>query len=141
MPNERGLTLIEVLATIILLFIISAFVFNFIITSKEEHNAQAASNQELFDNTYILKLLTKDIRKSTHADLITANEFIFKNQDGSTSFKYKYEPLSKSIFRNEDLIASNIQNLQILLNGNSIELLITNTKGIKFQTTLHFRRE
>ncbi len=63
--NQKGLTLVELLATIVIISIIAIIILGFIINGHSEYKRQSEKNSSLNEFTYELKLFTSDIRKAT----------------------------------------------------------------------------
>lgn len=76
--QEEGLTLIEVLATIIILTIVMLITFNILNEATKTHKNQIKENEELSQTTLLLKLVTKDARKTTLFEKSGANPVTFK---------------------------------------------------------------
>lgn len=64
LKRSRGMTLVEVLAALVIVSIIIIFIFNIIKSSTIQGVQQTKETNNLFDTTYTLKVLTKDIRRS-----------------------------------------------------------------------------
>lgn len=92
LSNEKGVTLVELLAGLVIATIIMLLVFNIMLTVQEQYNAQSEDAGGLFDVTLAAKEITKEIRKNPgtitspdeHTIIFnetTENEIIFKFQD------------------------------------------------------------
>lgn len=68
--NNRGFTLVEVLAVILILSIVSTILFSILSSSKETNKKQLENNEQLSELSYVLKLITKDMRKPLRMILI-----------------------------------------------------------------------
>ena len=97
MKNERGVTLIELLATMVILTIISLFAFNIIVSSQKQQAIQKEDSKNLYDITYSLKVLTKDFRMSTSFDSST-NTF-YKDEGKTKIATYSFDSSKKQITR------------------------------------------
>ncbi len=67
--SELGMTLIEVLATLVIASIIAIFIFNIIKSSTDQNIQQTEETGNLFDISYALKVITKDIRRSEDVEI------------------------------------------------------------------------
>ncbi|MEG0258628.1 MAG: type II secretion system protein [Lysinibacillus sp.] len=133
--NNRGMTLIEVLATVVILGIVFSLIFNILISSNDNQIKQTQNNQELNDVTYVLKQVTKDMRKSTSYDKNTQT-FI-----GPSQYKYLFDPDTNTLQRNNELLSSIIEEFSLtpLNNSKTIIVVIKSTNGHTVSTKLTFR--
>lgn len=97
--NQKGITLVELLATVVILFIISLFIFNIVYSSTNQNESQRKESSQINDAAYLLKQITKDIRKTNNLDShdLTTNTYIFKGD--SLVIKYKYNAVNKKLYR------------------------------------------
>jgi prepilin-type N-terminal cleavage/methylation domain-containing protein len=133
--NERGLTLIELLAVLIIGAIIFLLISNIHIFSQKQYKEQTIKAEHLFDVTYAAKVITKEIRKSKNPVLISANEI---HLDGII---YKFEIGSNSINKNGVSIASNIKDFHVeKITDLKWSIKIVNLSNKKIETELTFRK-
>lgn len=64
--NEKGITLVELLASIVLASIIMLLVYSVLMTGIKQYNNQFEKNNQQTDISYTLKIITKDIRKTAN---------------------------------------------------------------------------
>lgn len=74
LTNQKGLTLLEVLAAVTIISIIIVLLYGILFNSKEQYNSQTEKNEQLSDISYALKVITKDIRKSGTLPEIKQND-------------------------------------------------------------------
>lgn len=110
LSNQRGLTLVEILAAIVIASIIAFIIFGIQSNSKEQYNIQAEKNAQLTDISYALKIITKDIRKSGTAPIITETTMLSVIIG---SEEYVFDPSSKTITRNGGLLVQRIIDFKI----------------------------
>lgn len=136
--NNRGLTLVELLASVVLLSIILVFVFSLLSNSTKNYSKQSYENKNLYDSTYMLKIITKDIRKSSSYD---ETNMQFLNPQGSIVATYKWE--NNSLMRNGELISDNLSYFSITptIDNQGVSLSITTSDGNTSVTELYFRRD
>jgi prepilin-type N-terminal cleavage/methylation domain-containing protein len=67
----KGFTLIEVLATLVILMIVLIPIFSLFNSSLSEQVKQTKANQNIQEFSYALKVLTKDFRKAKNYDVQT----------------------------------------------------------------------
>lgn len=142
--NQLGLTLVDILATIVILFIISMFIFNIVYSSNKQNVEQSAETVQINDAAYVMKLITKDIRKTNELGLgATETSFTFVNVNQSKQIHYIYNDADHSLSRNGGIIANQIYYFKMTnpVDGNphliSIEFKLN---GKDYETTLAFRK-
>ena len=103
--KNKGMTLVEVLAIVVLLSIVSTIVLYILINVKNQYNSQKDDYDLLTDTTYVFKVVTKDVRKTKKAiDLSTPNRFILKSNDGDVEYYIN----NKILKRNGVILSTNI---------------------------------
>lgn len=145
MKNEQGLTLVEILASIIILSIISIFVFNIIVSSQNQQKVQQNEQDNLFDLTYTLKLITKDFRMSTSYDSSTKTFLKNGKAIATYTFDSATHQLSRDSYNNagvkigSTIIAKNISSFALQESLKSIIIDITNNANQQIKNTLYYR--
>jgi prepilin-type N-terminal cleavage/methylation domain-containing protein len=90
--NERGLTLIELLAVLVIGSLILILISNIHIFGHKQNKEQSQKAASLYDVSYAAKVITKEIRKAEKVkvknDILTLNpdkpnQVIFKESNGS----------------------------------------------------------
>jgi type II secretory pathway component PulJ len=138
MKNENGLTLIEVLSILVLISIISIISFSIISTSYANHQTQKEQIDELYKNTYVLKIISNDFRETIEL-VETSGNFIFKKYNSST-VTYTFDSPNNILYRNGIVIAEDLNRFSIsMLDSTSFELTISNRKNEELKTTLYLR--
>ncbi|CAM5183046.1 hypothetical protein UACE39S_05328 [Ureibacillus acetophenoni] len=133
--NESGVTLVEVLAVMVLFSIIALFVFTIISSSTKQQTEQTMESLELQDGAYLLKQITRDLRKSVKVDF-QVGIYSFEDQHGNTLFTYEYK--DKKLYRNSSLIGNGIE--QFTLTGDETVNLRFTIKNKQFETTITLRK-
>lgn len=106
--NSRGLTLVEVLAVVVISTIIMITIASVLSNSSNTHVKQKEDSKQLYDTSYALKILTKDIRKSTSLSH-TGGDFNFQPvTTGSSNIIYAYDALAHTVLRNNIPIAKDV---------------------------------
>lgn len=82
MKNEKGFTLVEVLAIIVILAIVSAILFNLLTSSNKEYKSQVDDTTNLNELSFIMKEITRDFRKTKIVD-IQNNQVVFKTKENN----------------------------------------------------------
>ncbi|MEK4137904.1 prepilin-type N-terminal cleavage/methylation domain-containing protein [Kurthia sp. FSL E2-0154] len=82
MKNEKGFTLVEVLAVIVILTIVGAILFNLLTFSNKEYKSQVDDTTNLNELSFIMKEITRDFRKTKIVD-IQNNQVVFKTKENN----------------------------------------------------------
>ena len=72
--TEKGITLVELLASIVLAGIVMVLIYSVLMTGTKQFKDQLEKNNQLTDVSYALKIITKDIRKTENPRLISNSE-------------------------------------------------------------------
>ena len=137
MKNEKGISLVELLASIVLISILCIATFSIIVSSQTQNKEQSKETKQINDAAYVLKVVTKDIR-NTNKITKTANDYEFLLHDNS-AIVYKFT--SKEISRNGAVIANNISDFKIVENVTNETVHLSFTLNGKFyETILSFRK-
>ncbi|MEK4078609.1 hypothetical protein [Solibacillus sp. FSL K6-1126] len=100
LKSNRGLTLVEVIAITLITSIIAILIFSIIQTSVKQKELQTQETQDLFDITYALKIITKEIRYSTAIEVKTSELILTipnSTFDKSITYLIKENQLIKKI--------------------------------------------
>ncbi|WP_210468765.1 PilW family protein [Sporosarcina sp. 6E9] len=104
LENDRGITLVELLAVIVIGSLMLILISNIHIFGHKQSNDQSENSKNLFDVSYAAKMITKEVRKAetvnAEGDILTLNrgkqnEIVFKKQ--STSLVMNGSPIVKEI--------------------------------------------
>lgn len=151
--NDRGLTLVELLAVIVISSILIVTLTNIFVSGINEQTKQSKNNQNIVETSYALKVITKDFRKVQSYNAET-NE-ISVNCTGSGSEKVcdtiKYflqeDELVRTISRDgnessRSVIANNVSEfkMEVLVGAvTSVGVTIKSTTGQDVHTELSLR--
>ena len=105
--NQKGLTLVELLAVLVIISLFLLMIGGIHLNSKEQHTIQTEKNNQLNDISYVLKVITRDMRKSTITPEINGNTIKIGSEE------YVFDAASKSITRNSTVIAHHITGFKI----------------------------
>ncbi|MFF3101642.1 PulJ/GspJ family protein [Viridibacillus arvi] len=130
--NENGVTLVEILATIVLSAIVATLIFNVQLSSSKQYDKQLNKNQQLNEVSYVLKVITKEMRKST--DISSINDGIKIKND-----EYKFDVNTNSIIKNQEPFATNIGEFMVEYKDNSWNIKIKNLDGKTVETKIVVR--
>lgn len=140
MNNQRGITLIELLAVLTIISIISLLIVNFITSSQQTYISQQADSFQLAETTIFFNLVLSDIKKNPDKVKIDSN-LVSINESTADSITYSYDNNNKVVNRNGAVVLKGVKSFQAKLeNGNSIILIITNLDDRKYETIYFLRK-
>ncbi|MFJ7971182.1 PilW family protein [Psychrobacillus sp. NPDC096389] len=86
--TEKGITLVELLAAIVLASIVMVLVYNVLMAGSKQYKYQLEKNNQLTEISYALKMITKDIRKTENPQIINGSQIRLNDvnylKDGNT---------------------------------------------------------
>lgn len=126
--NEKGVTLIELLAALSLLSMIILLASSIHIFVQKQMNSQTKEIQTQSDERLAINIITKEIRKARTVEIKTPNELTI---NGTTVYRLDGTTLK----RNNDPCISNINYFTVSKTGNQIKLKI----GSLPETTIYLR--
>lgn len=133
MDNQKGVTLIELLATLVIFGIFSTIIWTFVMQTFKTNDVEVSKNQLQQESTIILNAIDEIHRKSTSYKIdFNRNEIIITpNHSGQIVFDnpniiYDLSPLTTGI-----TITPKTQNLQLnlVLTSKENEHITTNVKS------------
>ncbi|MFK5706492.1 PilW family protein [Lysinibacillus boronitolerans] len=138
--NQKGLTLVELLAAIVITTIIVLFLYNLITLGLNQNNLQSQKNNDIKDASYALKLMTEDLRK-TSLDVQKIDEII---EESSTlkvnNNTYSHNENTQTLELNNVTIARQIKNFNIFnVSSVGVKLSIETTNGKKYSAVIMLR--
>ncbi|KAA0965336.1 prepilin-type N-terminal cleavage/methylation domain-containing protein [Sporosarcina sp. ANT_H38] len=138
--NEKGLTLVEILAVLIIGSIIMLLISNVHLFGQKQYKSQSEKSRHLYDVTYAAKVITKEIRKVDESGI--ANVDSKRDHIKLTSvIEYKYNSANKSI-ENKDgtILVKDIENFVAERLDNQVDLEIISKTGEKVKTKIVLRK-
>ncbi|WP_286927058.1 MULTISPECIES: PulJ/GspJ family protein [Lysinibacillus] len=130
---QHGMTLVEVLAVLVIVSIISVLLFNILGSSTSTHQKQSTKNEELRNASYALKLITKDFRRARNFDESTYT-FTIDSQS------YVYTISNNTITRNGETVANNIESFSLSYVNNILTVNLKSQNGKEISTNLSLRK-
>lgn len=131
---QHGMTLVEVLAVLVIVSIISVLLFNILGSSTSTHQKQSTKNEELRNASYALKLITKDFRRARNFDESTYT-FTIDSQS------YVYTISNNTITRNGETVANNIESFSLSYVNNILTVNLKSQNGKEISTNLSLRKK
>ncbi|WP_186321529.1 PilW family protein [Bacillus sp. FJAT-22090] len=124
--NEKGITLVELLAAIVLASIVMLLVYNVLMAGTKQYKNQLEKNNQLTEISYALKMITKDIRKTEKPQIISSSQIKLNDVN--------YSKDGNTITRNGVVIASSIKRFQVTRDNIKWVIEIESTNQISGKT-------
>lgn len=136
LKNERGVTLAEVLAVFVIGAILVVILSSIITIMNKQQNVQTTESKGIFDLTYALKVITKDIRQegsfSEESGAYTIGRHVYKRNADNGNFERDGQTIAKDIVMEQVLDQS----------GNAqVEIKVISPSGKTAETTITLREE
>jgi len=135
--NENGLSLAELLATLVVGSLIVVFIVSIHILIQKQYSSQSESAQQLTDVTIAVKAITKDIRSL---------DIDYKNRNSSTitftnGTQYSLDENSNILKKNDVDYIYEIKNFNVDIDQNkkSVILKIESVSGKNIETEIIIR--
>ena len=135
--NNLGFTLVEVLAALVILSIVGLLIMQLLKSSTDTYSQEVTANEQLVDVSYILKLVTKDARRSSNFTISISNNLLIFDNNGLNTAQYEFDASNKILYRidsNKQTIANNVETFNIIQDPLddtklSIEIKLTDTEN------------
>ena len=135
--NEKGLTLVELLAVFAIGAIVLLFLTSIVTIIQQQYNEQSTQSESLFDVTYAAKVVTKDIRKAETVKVANGDLLL------DESIVYHYNGQTKSIEKNGVPFVSDIKDFVAEKNpdnNDQLKITIVSLSNKKVETTITIRK-
>lgn len=130
--SQQGLSLVELIAVIAITSFIAIIIYSVLLSGEKQYNTQSSDNQELSDIAYTLKVLTKEIRKSSDVE-VTGNTLVI------SGVTYAYSPDTKSILKDGVTSFRDIEGFSVSKNEDVITITITGKQNKTVSTKIVVR--
>lgn len=134
LSDEKGFTLVELLATLALFSVIIGLVGSVVMFGMKQYDRQTDSASQSNDYAYSMALLSKEIRK---AEKVTISEGSITIDDNIT-----YSQQGTQLLGNDgQIISDDVKEILFeSINNNNISIKLISNTGKEYQTTIHLRR-
>lgn len=141
--NQQGMTLVEVLAVIIILSFVCLFIVSLMNSTMIQQTEQKNEVQQIQSGAYILKQITKDMRKSYRISE-NANKYYLYDKENNILYQYEYTSNAELLrtVNNKDVtvVGKNIESFSISTDNEGKATIFFKINGKEYRTTIHFRR-
>lgn len=121
--NEKGVTLVEMLAAISITALIVVMITSTHIFVQNQFNNQRQELDQINDLTYVLKLITNDFRKTPPAAIEVIDE---RNINLGTEH-YSWDMTEEALYKNGQIIVRQIESFFVTEHEQEIHLTIKQT--------------
>lgn len=139
--NERGISLMEVLAVLVISAIVATLAISFLVSSNKQNHAQQDEVRQIYDAAYILKLLTKDIRQADDIEITGPPTQVFTTvtlkQNGTITKTYVYDG-NGQLKRDSETLSRSMESFTITKSQNVVHITFS-LKGEISSTTIALR--
>lgn len=124
--QQKGLTLIEILAAIVISSIIGIILLNILFSSNKQYNSQVSKSANLNELSFISKQLTKDFRKSKNVAIATNNVKFYSEATSTTpSANYTYSSGTGKLNRNNSEYATKLTKFCVVKTDSTMQKTAT----------------
>lgn len=121
--NEKGVTLVEMLAAISITALIVLMITSTHIFVQNQFNNQRQELDQINDLTYVLKLITNDFRKTPPAAIVVTDEHnLLLDSD-----HYSWDIAEEALYKNGQIIVRQIESFFVTEHEQEIHLTIKQT--------------
>lgn len=138
MNNQRGMTLVELLAAITLMTLVSVILISIIVQSQNAYKKNQLTNLTTTEISYLINSITRDIRQSPENITVENNKLIILPNDGST-IVYFQESATLTVKRNSQDIISHVKDFTVSADRGSIELEVVDYNSKAWTSTIVIR--
>lgn len=142
--NESGMTLVELLASIALLSVVLSLVGAVHLFGQRQYLAQSYSAGQSNDFAYTLSVISREVRKTSFADVTVSESGDTLLIDGAEAFSQQGEQLVKN---DGQVLAEDIEDFVATADAETKSIKVAlkstsemNSKPKEYQTTIYFRR-
>ena len=153
LKHQRGMTLVETVAVLVIIGFLSLLLLNTLTGSSSQYSDQLQENTQIHDISYVLKVVTKEIRMTNATNIEEIDNGIrFKNTDTNyqldttTHSIYKYIGDPNTFDDDDEVVANhihtfNIEKINPSAQGSNTEwrILIQDNYDKKIETTIFSR--
>lgn len=121
--NQHGLTLVEVLAIIVLSSFLLMLIFGILTSGEKQIQQQKENNSQIVDTAFILKVITKDVRKNPELVSIKNDDegrFEFL-QIGTTKY---YLDGSHRLLKDSEVLGSSVEKFEVIKVSNQLQITL-----------------
>lgn len=143
LANEKGLTLIELLAVFTISSILIFLISSVLVGVQKQHIVQSDESESIFNVTYAAKVITKDFRKAEKIELVEENNikklrFTLSKLSGSTINEYYLT--DTTLYKNASPLVRGITEFLVTVENDMYMIEIEDRSGKTIKTELIKRK-
>lgn len=138
MSNQKGITLVELLAAITLLSIVSVLVMSIIIQSQNTYKRNQLTNMTTTEMSLLINTMTRDIRQHPQQVAVVSNVLTISppNED---PIVYRFDSAQLVLKRNNQVVISNVYNFTIAIEEGIMKLELEDSNEKEWTSTIAIR--
>nr|WP_182911258.1 prepilin-type N-terminal cleavage/methylation domain-containing protein [Pseudoalteromonas profundi] len=139
MRNQRGITLVELLAVITLLSLVSLLIIGIIIQAQGTYKRNQVTNFTTTEISLLVNSVTRDIRQFPEGVSVSNEMLNIQTSDGEI-ITYKFDSVESSIKRNDNTLLRSVTEFVPILNDGLVTIEIKDNSGKKWTSTIVIRK-
>lgn len=136
MKNERGLTLVELIATIAIASLALIFIISILIVIQKQYSSNTESTKQLTDISIAMKSITRDLRSAELVNIPNDYSLEIEHANGK---EISYQLHGRVLQKNSSNYLYEIAHFKVEEDNNKITVEIENIKGKKLRTEIVVR--
>lgn len=138
MSNQKGITLVELLAAITLLSIVSVLVMSIIIQSQNTYKRNQLTNMTTTEMSLLINTMTRDIRQHPQQVAVASNVLTISppNED---PIVYRFDSVQDELKRNNQVVISNVHDFTIAIEEGIMKLELEDSNEKEWTSTIAIR--
>ncbi|ALS74808.1 hypothetical protein AUC31_06035 [Planococcus rifietoensis] len=138
MSNQKGITLVELLAAITLLSIVSVLVMSIIIQSQNTYKRNQLTNMTTTEMSLLINTMTRDIRQHPQQVAVVSNVLTISppNED---PIVYRFDSAQDELKRNNQVVISNVHDFTIAIEEGIMKLELEDSNEKEWTSTIAIR--
>lgn len=139
MRNQRGITLVELLAVITLLSVVSLLIIGIIIQAQGTYKRNQVTNFTTTEISLLVNSVTRDIRQFPEG-VSVSNDMLTIQTSDDEMITYKFDSVESSIKRNDNILLRSVTEFVPVLNDGLVTIEIKDNSGKKWTSTIVIRK-
>lgn len=138
MNNQKGITLVELLAAIVLLSLISVLVISIVIQSQNTYKRNQLTNVTTTEISFLINSITGDIRQNPE-DIVTEENVLTISPTNESPIVYRFDSGQSTLKRNNQIIISNVRDFTIDIKDGIMKLELKDSNEKVWTSTIGIR--
>lgn len=145
LKSQRGLTLIEILAALVILSVISVLIISIAINSQKIFTKQQSKNLSIAETTIFFNQVLSDVRKYPESVSKQENQLVIEIGNGK-QIVYRFEEEKAQIFRDNQIVLNKVTTFDIDIPPddsqdkiNQLKIIVSDNTNKLYETTVTLR--